>query len=88
MAERPPTTDLRGGKTSDDSFTMLMANLVAEYAVGFQINLFSCGAVGSTVESEDPKCPSLGMERVGSSSPTLHESGVRRITREEVVHVP
>jgi hypothetical protein len=47
MAERPATTDLRGGKTSEDSFTMLMASLVAEYAVDFQLGLFSYAAVGS-----------------------------------------
>ena len=33
IAERPPTTDLRGGKASEDSFTKLMANLVAAYVV-------------------------------------------------------
>jgi hypothetical protein len=65
MAERPPTTDLRGGKASDDSFTILMANLVVEYAVDFQVDVFSCAAAGSTVLFEDPK--SLGTERVGSS---------------------
>jgi hypothetical protein len=72
MAERPPTTDLRGGKTSDDSFTILMANLVVEYAVDFQVDVFSCAAAGSTVLFEDPK--SLGTERVGSS--TLREGSL------------
>ena len=55
MAERPPTMDLRGGKTSDDSFTILMANLVVEYAVDFQVELFSVVAVGSTASFEDPR---------------------------------
>jgi hypothetical protein len=49
IAERPPTRDLRGGKTSEDSFTILMANLVVEYAVDFQLDLVSCAAVGSAV---------------------------------------
>ena len=53
IAESPPTTDLRGGKTSEDSFTMLMANLVVAYAVDFQFVLFSDTAFGSTVLSED-----------------------------------
>jgi hypothetical protein len=57
-------TDLSGGKTSEDSFTILMANLVVEYAVDFQLGLFSCAAVGSTV-----KCISLGADRVGSLLP-------------------
>ena len=67
MAESPPATDLRGGKTSEDSFTILMANLVVEYAVDVQLDLFSTAAlVGSTV-----KCISLGADRVGSPPPTL-----------------
>lgn len=40
MAERPPKTDLRGGKASEDSFTMLMANLVVVYAVDFKSDSF------------------------------------------------
>ena len=39
MAERPPATDLRGGNTSEDSFTRLMANLVVAYAVDPQSDL-------------------------------------------------
>ena len=39
MAERPPTTDLRGGNASEDSFTRLMASLVVAYAVDFQSDL-------------------------------------------------
>lgn len=46
MAERPPTTDLRGGKASEDSFTTLIANLVAVYAVDFQSDLFTDAAGG------------------------------------------
>ena len=49
IAERPPRTDLSGGKTSEDSFTRLMANLVVEYAVDFQPDSFSCAALGSVV---------------------------------------
>jgi hypothetical protein len=30
IAESPPATDLRGGKMSEDSFTILMASLVVE----------------------------------------------------------
>jgi hypothetical protein len=40
MAKRPPATDLRGGKASEDSFTMLMANLVVEYAVDIRLFFF------------------------------------------------
>ena len=49
MAERPPRTDLRGGKTSDDSFARFMANLVVAYAVDFQSDLLSSAAPESTV---------------------------------------
>ena len=41
MAERPPATDLRGGNTSEDSFTRSMANFVVVYAVDFQSDLLS-----------------------------------------------
>jgi len=45
MAERPPATDLRGGKASADSFTRWMANLVVAYCqrakYGHKILLFS-----------------------------------------------
>jgi hypothetical protein len=66
MAERPPATDLRGGKTSEDSFTRLMANLVVAYAVDFQSDLFSDATLGSAVGSEDflrSLCPILKTER-------------------------
>ena len=46
--ERPPATDLRGGKTSEDSFTRLMANLVVAYAVELQLDLPSDVVFGST----------------------------------------
>ena len=49
IAERLPATDLRGGKTSEDSFTMLIPNLVAEYAVDFQLDSSLYDALGSTV---------------------------------------
>ena len=49
MAERPPRTDLRGGKTSEDSFARLMANLVVAYAVVFQSVLLSGAAPESAV---------------------------------------
>ena len=53
MAERPPATDLRGGKTSEDSFTIWIASLVVEYAVDFRLDLFLDVALGSAVSSED-----------------------------------
>ena len=49
IAERPPATDLRGGKASEDSFTRLMANLVVEYAVELHFDLPSDVTLGSTV---------------------------------------
>ena len=49
MAERPPATDLRGGKASEDSFTIWMASLVVEYALDFQFDFFSYAALGSTM---------------------------------------
>ena len=49
MAERPPTTDFRGGNTSEDSFTRLMANLVVAYVVDFQSDLLSGAAFESAV---------------------------------------
>ena len=48
IAERPPATDLRGGKASEDSFTTSMANLVAAYAVELQRDLLSDVSLGST----------------------------------------
>ena len=53
MAESPPATDLRGGNTSEDSFTRLMANLVVAYAADLQSDLFSGAAPESTVWSND-----------------------------------
>jgi len=49
IAERLPATDLRGGKASEESFTILMANLVAENAVNFQLVFFSYAALGLMV---------------------------------------
>ena len=49
MTERPPATDLRGGKTSKDSFTRSMASLVVAYAIDFQSDLLSGAVFGSTV---------------------------------------
>ena len=51
MAERPPATDLRGGKASEDSFTRLMANLVVAYAVDFQSDLLPGVALESALWS-------------------------------------
>jgi len=48
IAERPPTTDLRGGNASEDSFTRLIASLVVAYAVEPQPNLLSDVVLGST----------------------------------------
>ena len=53
MAERPPTTDFKGGNASEDSFTRLMANLVVAYAVDFQSDFLSGVILGSTVGPED-----------------------------------
>jgi len=49
MTERPPATDLRGGNTSEDSFTRLMANLVVAYVVDFQSDFFIDTAFESAV---------------------------------------
>ena len=49
ITESPPATDLRGGKASEDPFTILMANLVVAYAVDFQFVLFPDTAFVSTV---------------------------------------
>jgi len=57
MTERPPATDLRGGKTSEDSFTILMASLVVACAVDFQSDLFSGTALDSTVRPGDSGRP-------------------------------
>ena len=54
MAKRPPTTDFRGGKASENSFVILMANLVVAYAVAFQSDLFSGAALESVVSFEGP----------------------------------
>ena len=48
-AERHPATDLRGVKTSDDSFKTSKASPAEACRVDFQFGLFSYAAVGSTV---------------------------------------
>ena len=53
IAERPPTTALRGGKASEDSFTKLRANLVVAYVVEPQLDLFSEVSFKSTSWSGD-----------------------------------
>jgi len=63
---RPPATGLRGGKTSEDSFTTLMVNLVVAYAVDFQSDLFSDNAApGSTVGFEDSGRPLWSLPATG-----------------------
>ena len=69
MAERPPATDLSGGKTSEDSLTRLMASLVVEYAVDFQFDLFLFIAFGLTMSFEVFDClpfPVQVTDRMGS----------------------
>ena len=61
MAERPPMTDLSGGKASADSLTRLIANLVAEYAVDFQFDPFSPVALGLALFSEGFDCSSCSV---------------------------
>ena len=54
MAERPPTTDFKGGDASEDPFTRFwMANLVVAYAVDFQSDFLSGVILESTVGPED-----------------------------------
>jgi len=53
MADRPPATDLRGGNTSEDSFTRSMANLVVAYVVDFQSDSLSGVGLGSAARVED-----------------------------------
>jgi hypothetical protein len=48
MADRPPATDLRGTKTSDDSFTASTTTFAEAYVVDFQFGVFSYAALGST----------------------------------------
>ena len=66
MAERHPATDLRGGKTSEDSLTRSTASLVAEYVVDFQSDFFADAVLGSTDWSEGfgrSLCPILRTDR-------------------------
>ena len=87
MAERPPATDLRGGKASDESFTIWTASLVAAYVVDFQSDLVSSIVLGFTVGFEGfegfecwPR-PGLKMDRIRSDivwRPTLRKCIVVR----------
>lgn len=93
MAERPPTTDLSGGKASADSFTRLMANLVVEYAVDFQFDTFSSVALRLAVSSEGfnrPLRPVSVTDFMGSgaASSVLRAVVVRRIPLSVLVHIP
>ena len=93
MAERPPATDLRGGKTSEDSFTILMANFVAAYVVDFQSDLFSSVAPGLTVGLEGPECSVWTVpvtDGVGLATSFSASRGkiLRWITPDAVVHIP
>ena len=58
MVESPPARGLRGGNTSENSFTMLMANLVAVYVVDFQSDLFLGAAPVSAVDRKASGNPS------------------------------
>ena len=50
IAQRPPTTDLSGGKASEDSFTARRNNLAVADVVDLQFDAFLSGvALGSTV---------------------------------------
>ena len=65
MAESPPTTDLRGGNASADSFTRSITSSVVAYAVDFQSDSLSGAAPGSMVRPEAPGrlpwlCPGTG----------------------------
>lgn len=46
MKQRPPTTDLSGGKTSEDSFTPWRNSLVAEDTRDFVFGLFLSAVLG------------------------------------------
>ena len=69
MAERPPATDLSGGKASADPLTRLMVNLAALYAVDFQSDPFLSVAFSLMVCSEGfdfSSCPVPVTDWVGS----------------------
>ena len=52
IAQRPPTTDLSGGKASEVSFTVRRSNLAVADTVDFQFDsLLSAAALGSTLSS-------------------------------------
>lgn len=95
IAERPPATDLRGGKASEDSLTVLMASLVVEYAVdSIQPDFLLETARGSVVGFEGCRrslCLSLKADRLFSETAWLSASGermIRRTVRTKGAHVP
>ena len=74
MAESPPTTDLRGGNTSEDSFTKSMASLVEAYAVDFQSDFLSEAAPVSVMWLE-------GFGRLLSSLPGTSKARLELVSR-------
>jgi len=94
IAERPPATDLRGGKASEDSFTIWMANLVVEYAVDFRLDLFLDAGPASAVSSEDFVrflFPLLKTDRNKSGvarRSVSQKSVVRWVVRNKVARIP
>ena len=83
MAARPPTTDLSGGKASEDSFTTSTTTLAEAYAVDFQLDFDLSSFVAafcSGVRSWHLKySPSLVAGCVGSESVVLSALGGRTI---------
>ena len=83
MVESPPATDLRGGKASEDSFTIWIASLVVAYTVDFRPDLFS-SIFGSTMRFEGSKFwprPVLKTDRIRSEMvrrPVLYERNAVR----------
>jgi len=66
IAERPPTTDLRGKKTSEDSVTALTANFAASYAADFPFDLPSSSTGGLVARFECSNDPlRSGLDRNG-----------------------
>jgi len=94
IAERPPATDLRGGKASEDSFIIWMANLVVEYAVNFRLDLFLDVGPESAVSSEDFvrflfSLPKTDRNRSGVTLRSVSQkSMVGWVVRDKVVCIP
>ena len=89
MAERPPATDLSGGKASADSLVRLMANLAALYAVDFQSDPFLSVAFGLTACSEGfdfSSCLVPVAEWVGSWAALPRMRGMKPLSK--VVRIP